>query len=469
MKIMSTINRHNTSPFKGVIAFGLALGLLLITGLNSCNKYLDAKPSAQLVIPSTLADCQALLDNYFSVHTSLLSTESTADNFYYTYTDWQSLQTDPRNDYVWEPQANTNTAAWQEQYQIVLYANQALETLGKINPAADQSNWNFVKGQALFYRAYSFYNLAQAWAKPYGPSASTDLGIPIRLTPDISVVSIRGTVEQTYNQIIRDLTAAIELLPTGQPTSIIDKSRPSKAAAYAALARVFLSMGDYVNAGVNADNSLKIYSTLIDYNLANPAVGFPFHRFNDEVLFDNGVSVIALLASKAKIDSNLYASYTANDLRKTCFFRQNSGANAGTYQFIGGYLGSPSNQVFGGLATDEMYLIRAECYARAGDVASAMTDLNTLLSKRYTPGYTATAISADDALAQIITERRKELIFRGLRWTDLRRLNADPKFAVTLTRVLNGTTYSLPPNDPRYVWLIPSGVEQVVPLPQNPR
>ena len=59
-------------------------------------------------------------------------------------------------------------------------------------------------------------------------------------------------------------------------------------------------------------------------------------------------------------------------------------------------------------------------------------------------------------LTQILTERRKELVHRGCRWTDLRRLNMDPRFATTLTRTLLGATYTLPPNDSRYTLQIPS-------------
>jgi tetratricopeptide (TPR) repeat protein len=466
---MSTIS-YKIHRSKGIIAFSIALGMLCAAGISSCKKYLDAKPNQSLVLPSTLADCQALLDDFFTMHTGQLSTEYVADNYYNTYAGWQTLLIDTRNSYIWDPQANTAVGAWQQAYQTVLYANQALQTLGNINPATDPDTWNFVKGQALFFRAYSFYNIAQMWARPYSSTAATDPGIPLRLTPDISVVSKRGTVQQTYNQVIQDLTAAAALLPATQPTSIIGKSRPCRAAAYAALARVYLSMGDYANAGINANNSLNNYSTLIDYNQVNPATGFPFPKFNDEVLFDAYAGIANMSSSKGIVDSNLYASYVTNDLRKTCFFRQNTGANTGTYQFIGGYDGTPSNTQFAGLATDEMYLTRAECYARAGNTAAAMTDLNTLLSKRFVTGtYTATATTADDALVQILVERRKELLFRGLRWTDLRRLNMDPRFAITLKRVLNGVTYTLPPNDLRYTLLIPLAVEQVVSLPQNPR
>jgi hypothetical protein len=69
-----------------------------------------------------------------------------------------------------------------------------------------------------------------------------------------------------------------------------------------------------------------------------------------------------------------------------------------------------------------------------------------------------TAANASDALVQIITERRKELVFRGCRWTDLRRLSGDSRFAYTLTRTLLGQTYTLPPGDPRYTLQVPAYV-----------
>ena len=119
-----------------------------------------------------------------------------------------------------------------------------------------------------------------------------------------------------------------------------------------------------------------------------------------------------------------------------------------------------------------MYLIRAESYARKGDTQSAMSDLNTLLSARWTSeAFTQlTATDASDALRQILLERRKELLYRGLRWTDLRRLNKNPATAVTLTRVVGMQTYTLPPGDPRYVYAIPDNVISFDPtMPQNIR
>jgi hypothetical protein len=101
-----------------------------------------------------------------------------------------------------------------------------------------------------------------------------------------------------------------------------------------------------------------------------------------------------------------------------------------------------------------------------------MNDLNNLLSFRYLTGtfVPLTASGPEQALDLVLTERRKELVFRGsLRWTDLRRFNKDLNLQVTVTHIINGTTYTLPPNDPRYAMPIPDQEVQLTGIPQNPR
>jgi hypothetical protein len=127
--------------------------------------------------------------------------------------------------------------------------------------------------------------------------------------------------------------------------------------------------------------------------------------------------------------------------------------------------------MFSGIANDEVYLNRAEARVRNGNVNGALEDINALLVKRWRTG-TFTPIIETNAAALlniILAERRKELLFRGNRWTDLRRLNKDVNLSKTLSRALNGIEYTLPPNDERYVYPIPFQEISISGIVQNPR
>ncbi len=453
--------------------------LLLLLLLTRCEKdFLDQKPDLSKAVPSTLVDCQAMLDDYDQMNARFPDHgEAAADNYYITDANYDRLPQangipEQRYNYSWQPEGE-HVSQWSSGYQVIYSANMVLSGLDKLS--SSDPSYNTVKGSALFFRAFAFYHLAELFCKPYtATTAKTDLGIPLRLTPDPNEVSARGTVKQVYDRITADLIEAVSLLPL----EVVKKSRPSKTAAYAALARVYLAMEDFINAGKMANECLKLQNTLIDYNAtSNPVTattvnsnvnGPSFMRFNSEVIFQAVTQGGILTQTGAVIHPSLYNSYSLSDRRRTVFF-QNAGANV---VFRGNYDGTESPTLFMGLATDEMYLIRAECYARAGNTVLAMRDLNTLMSKRMVPPYVnRTATSPNDALVQILVERRKELIFRTLRWTDLRRLNKDPQFAVTLRRDMNNITYEpLKPNDLRYTFLIPTKeVILLTGMEQNPR
>jgi tetratricopeptide (TPR) repeat protein len=449
--------------------------------LCSCKKsdFLNTKPDNSLIIPSTISDLQALLDNDFYMNgagnTGIVPAlgEIGSDNYYVTDINYlTNFSSDQRAKYIWatNPYPGISITDWDWPYRAVFYANAALENLKKIIPTnANQSSWNNVKGSAFFYRAFYFYQLAQVFAPVYNSSSEDiDLGIPLRLKSDINEKIQRASVKETYNQIITDLKNSIPLLPI-TPSY---KTRPSKPAAYALLSRVFQTMEDYTNAFVYADSCLQLNSSLMNYNNDPDIIAgnFPFKRFNSEVLFQSTlVYSPSISPAFAFIDSSIYNSYATTDLRRTRFFKNLFGAPS----FFGSYDGT--GVPFSGLATDEVYLIRAECYARAGNKIAALADLNTLLAKRWDT--TAGAFSqvnasdATEALSKILIERRKELIMRGLRWTDLRRLNKDPRFAVpTIKRLIQGITYTLSANSNFYTWPIPDDIISFNPtMVQNPR
>jgi len=446
---------------------------ILLVGLTCCQSgcvkdYLAVKRDKNQAVPVTLDQFQAILDydllNRCWPEMGLLASDNMymLDDYYLAAPDYV------QENYTWRKNVYDEGSylnGWSLIYNTLFYSNVVLDGL-KDMPGMDIDSafFNNIKGQALFLRASEFFNLAQIFAKTYdNSSANTDLGIPLRLTSDLNAPTIRATVQQTYDRIIQDLSTSVPLLPL-KPR---DKTRASKPAALAMLARTYLVMGDYTKALDNANECLELYDSLMDYNMIDTSLQYPFPLFNKETIFFATMltSPSNLFSPKARVDLALYNSYEDNDLRKALFFKPIEDNGVG---FYGDYTGEQDH--FSGIATDEVILIAAECNARLGKKDQAIEELNELLKTRYKKGtfIPLTATNADQALNSVLFERRKELAFRGSRWTDLRRLNLDPKTMTTITRIVNGQTYTLKPNDLRYVFQIPEDVIKMADIPQNP-
>ena len=459
--------------------FGSWLLLILAGGLvGSCHKqdFLGKNPNSTLIVPSTLSDFQSLLDNDLVMNQVPALGEISADNYYMGDDLWQIAGTRVQNAYLWKPDIFVGQGSvedWNFPYQQVYYANVVLDGLGKIK--TDNSNlatWNDLKGQALFARAFGLFNVAQLFAPVYDvTSADSDPGVPLRLTEDVQAQVVRSTIKQTYNQITGDLRLAAGLLSSKVLMTFVNRS--SRPAALAMLARVYLSMRKYDSAMIYADDALSLSLPLLDYNSLNAGAITPFPRQNAEILFQaqfvnyssSNSQVLAYGTTSCFADSTLIKSYDSNDLRLVLYYASVGGPGVG---LNGSYTGSIFP--FGGLATDELYLIRAECKARKGDTGGAADDLNTLLLKRWKTGkFSNLAFSSSKAaLDSVLLERRKEMPFRNVRWSDLRRLNKESA-SIMLTRVTNGLIYTLAPIDKRYVLPIPPDVLQLSGIANNPR
>jgi tetratricopeptide (TPR) repeat protein len=459
------------------------MAFLLLSGMGlvmSCTKnFLGKKPSSDLVVPTTLEDFQALLDNYLVMSETPSLGELSADNYYISSLGaWDSLENPKEhNAYIWAKdifQGQGNDDDWNLPYQQVFYANVVLDGLPGVSiDSINSPQWNDLKGSACFIRAYAFYNLAQVFAAAYnGGTAAGDPGIPLRLSSDVNAVSTRASVKSTYDQILSDLQQASSLLPQAIPIGYLN--RPSKPAALAMLARVYLSMGAYQQAWLYADSCLNAYSSLVDFNGVDTVRFRAFTRPNVEILYESHMLTKTQLfnfGSNLVVDSNLYRSYVTNDLRRIVNYMPKSEIT-GLPSLKGSYYAS--SLPFSGLAVDEIYLIRAECSLRMGNAQSALADLDALLQKRWVSGTYVlhTVAGTTDPLSLILKERRKELAFRGLRWTDLRRLNKEESAKITLYRFFDGTPPiidSLVPNDENYILPIPPDVLALSGIAQNPR
>jgi hypothetical protein len=314
-----------------------------------------------------------------------------------------------------------------------------------------------VKSEAMAVRAFANFQLINYFAKPYAAaSASTDPGFPIITEPDITQTDFkRGTVQQMYDAIVADLTAAIPnlLIQPAYPT------RWSKAAAEGFLGKVYLFMGKNTealgmfNASFSDIAKMTRKPRLYDYNIElSPGGSFmPIDPVNGPRSPFTGItdateSVVAIFSQAGAYDGNgpgndflslpqkTTALFDPADMRLKLYTNQTQEQTPMPggrirrftipYTFANARIG---------LELSDLYLLRAEAKARANDLGGATADVEFLRKNRM-PAAKATVPTADAANSAamvkfIINERIREFAAWGYRWWDMRRLSVDPIFA----------------------------------------
>ena len=149
----------------------------------------------------------------------------------------------------------------------------------------------------------------------------------------------------------------------------------------------------------------------------------------------------------------LTASYSDDDIRKDVYIGELAGKRIVNKFFVSSRGGRVVDAK--AIRISEMYLIRAEAYARRAtpDVAAGAADLNLLRSKRI-EGYSDEVFgSPSELLNAVILERFKELAFEGFRFFDLKRLGLPMQRDASDVDSPNWQT--LPADNPRFALPIP--------------
>ena len=386
--------------------------------------------------------------------------------------------------------------AWLYLYNNIQMAHLIIEEVGSPDVSGSENEKQKIIAECKVQRAYAYFSLVNLHSKQYNESsASTDLGVPIRSNATMSGSTPRQSVKAVYDVILQDLKEALESNALKEyPTN--KNWRATQAAAYGLSARVNLQMGNFETALNDATDALNLYSSILDYNALGSAIPYNFN--NEEVILLKNFTEFYMPSSTVFVSDELYSMYTSNDLR--LFFRFKDDPTTGERYFLSEPARYQPEISYTGVSVPEMYLIRAECYARDEQVANAMTDINLVREMRYRNepdttidksyvDYDATGIGSinmdryntterflsastwQEALALAKQERRRELADRGTRLFDLKRYNAYDNANITLTRIIDGeVAATLEPNSNR--WIVPIARKTISLAPeieQSPR
>lgn len=433
---------------------------------NSCANFLDVKPDEKLTVPQSLDDYNAILNSVDDV-LAADEAEVMGGDYYIPDDALEGVFNCETNFdlYRWKDtpmiQKCNGGNGWTNAYNSIFRANVVingvaeLETMNGISLASSA-----VKGRGYFNRAVNYFEIAQIWTDAYVEnSAKNKLGIALKYSSDFNEPTIRATLDQTFAQILADLQQAEALLPSSQNSVYL----PTKTAASAYLARIYLYMNKYDKAAIYAEKCLDSPYKLFDYSKVSVDNRFPFDlKSNPEVIFVRflGGSYYSNSVYANQVLPDLYKIYDNKDFRKSLFFRTD-----GDDVFFRGDYGGGAGEGFHAPTIGEIYLILAECYARMDRKSEAIAKLTEFLKYRTEE---IKNLNSNNVLDEVLIERRKELLFRGVRFADVKRLNSIGT-NITLKRTIRGQQYQLTPNAPQYTLLIPEDVINISGIPQNPR
>lgn len=167
-----------------VLTYSTILFLLI-----GCEKFLEQKPDASLVTPTTISDARALLDTYGSVNTSFISFgQCSGDDYYVTNEMLDGTDQASRELYLFQlRQDPLVSGGWRNAYARINRANLVIDLLEKINPSnAESLDFEDCLGQAYFYRALNHFLVAQFFASAYDRSHGL-MQISITLLPSAKI------------------------------------------------------------------------------------------------------------------------------------------------------------------------------------------------------------------------------------------------------------------------------------------
>jgi len=324
---------------------------------------------------------------------------------------------------------------WADRYNVINRLNRLILAAETIDPGAEGSRYNDILGMAHALRGYIHSELLFY----YGLSLTDNnaLGIPIQ-----NFVSTGGEIERnTTGEVltfIEEEFSLAESLITSQ-----DKSFPSSDMINFQRARIALYtenfeaviplanqiIGKYPLA--SQDQYLLMFSADLDeteiiwrrdnVQASNNSIAGNFlftDSQNTHTSIGNGLFDEFVADNSVRLTVNVAADGT---------FGSDFSANPQPWYVINKYPANADNLYINDqklMRVSEMYLIRAEAYARqaAPNFTAASADVNAIRNARGSQLGVANYTNAVAAVTDIKRERRLELAFEGHRYFDIKRL-----------------------------------------------
>lgn len=446
--------------------------------LASCSKdYMNTTPTSSTATPTIFEStenaalaingiCKLMTRQYLSSQgfngegtIKMYTGEYPGDNCFVNLPGWSSVINGTMHD---NKTTIYNYYNWYYYYMLIGNANAIILNID--NAKGAEAERQFIKAQALSFRAYSYMMLLQVYSVRWSDSnnGSAD-GVVLRLDTSTDEMPL-STMADCYKQIYDDLDEAIRLYTeSGLAPDSKDNYSPNIDMAYATYARAALNRQDYATALDKAVKARENHPLMSNdeyksgFNTPNKEWIWSCYGSADETLFYYSYFANMAYNSSASmvrnyprcINKDVYDKIPETDLRRGMFldpkdysYTKSTGvagkeltayartlypaiySTAKVYAYMQFKVSSTTQPGVGHLnnfRSAEMYLIEAEANYFLKNEKAAQASLNTLTKdsgrdKEYNCTATGTAL-----LDEIKLYRKIELFGEGFNWFDLKR------------------------------------------------
>ena len=397
---------------------------------------------------------------------------------------------------------------WYNMYKQINSANTVLQSI----PAdTDNPELMMYRAQALGFRAFDYWVLAQSFGRTYYGNQNKPC-VPViteeNQTQAASEGCARNTVQEVYDQIIADLNVAIEScsasgISVEKLLDVKGRRMLNLDALYGLRARVYLTMHEYAKAAEDARKAIEVSSCTpltiaevskpgfngfdhawmwgvaiaeTDRVVTSGIVNFPSHMCS----FAYGYVTVGAWRTLAK---DVFAVIPASDVRKGWWLDENytspnvtdaqleylysfgagsiKDTKAGLLPFTNvkfdsyqSVLGTNTNASdIPLMRIEEMYYILAEGLAMSGNTGEALNVLTNFEKTYRNPSFSTNAATAEEIQNVIWNKRRIEFWGEGLSWFDVKRLNKG--IDRTKAGYPDAFIYKLEPDNDQLAWIFP--------------
>lgn len=449
------------------------LFLILVCSVSSCRKLVEIIPPSDLLIEKNVyaADATAisvLNGMYISMNSNglpfqgresigLLAGLSADEYSLYSGVTGNSQFEYYRNNLSQNSGGSSSgTDHWSKLFNYVYKCNATIEGLTQSTTLSEPVKKQLL-GEAKFLRAFFYFYLVNLFG---------DVPLALTTDPEINNFLPRSSKQDVFAAIVKDLTESEQLLSPvflagNSLATTVERTRPTKWAASALLARVYLYHGDEWAKAEDRASTVINNTTLFGLSPLNSV----FFKNSLEAIWqvqptDNNFNTLEARTliipvngpntstNLVYLSKQLLNNFEIGDQRKmlgnwmdTTIYKISNNpviwdtvtysykykksefdANIVSTPTIPGY--TKMTEYFMLLRIGEQYLIRAEARAQQGKLAEAISDLDKIRDRADLQKIAITnpGISQSALLDTILHERRVELFSEwGHRWLDLKR------------------------------------------------